>query len=50
MEKFTGQQAGVVFNQKVIDSVAAAHGAHRLTAHDLRADGVDAVGLNVADI
>src|SRR5882762_3744605 len=39
--------AGVVLHQQVIDGVAAAHAAHRLAAHDARANGIRAVRLNV---
>ena len=48
MEKLARQQAaGVILHEQVIDGVAAAHGAHRLAAHHARANGVNAVGLDV---
>ncbi len=51
MKEFAGEQAaGGVLNEQVIDGVAAAHAADGLAAHDLGADGVDAVGLDVLDI
>ncbi len=48
VEKLARQQAAhVVLHQQMIDSVPAAHAAHRLAAHHARANGVGAVRLDV---
>ncbi len=49
MKKLAGERAaGVVLDEEMIDSVAAAaHAADGLAAHDARANGVGAVGLDV---
>ena len=46
-EEFDGELAAGVANEHVKDGVASAHGADGLAAHDLHANGVDAVGLDV---
>jgi hypothetical protein len=50
VKKFDGKLAASVANEHVKNGIAAAHGADGLAAHDLDADGVDAVGLDVFDI
>jgi hypothetical protein len=50
MKEFAGELAGRVLHEEMIDGVASAHGTHGLAAHDAGANGVDAVGLDVADV
>ena len=47
VKKFAGELAGGVANQQMKHCVASAHGTHRLATHDLHANGINAVGLNV---
>ena len=49
VKEFAGERAaGVVLNEEMIDGVAAAaHAADGLAAHDTRANGVSAVGLDI---
>ena len=47
VKKFDGELAAGVANQHVKDGIASAHGANGLAAHDLHANGVDTVGLDV---
>src|SRR5260370_11048009 len=50
VKKFAGKLAGGILHEEMIDGVAPAHGADGLAAHDASANGVDAVGLNVANV
>src|SRR6266446_7342615 len=50
VKKLAGKLAGGILHEEMIDGVAPAHGADGLAAHDASADGVDAVGLNVAHV
>src|SRR6266849_11211505 len=47
MKKFAGEEAGRILNEQMVNGVAAARCAHGLAAHHPRANGVDAVGLDV---
>jgi hypothetical protein len=47
VKKLDGERAGFVLNEQMIDSIAAAHAADGLAAHDFSANGVDTVWLNV---
>ncbi len=50
VKKFAGELAGRILHEEMIDGVASAHGAHGLATHDASANGVDAVGLDVANV
>lgn len=53
VEEFAPKQpARGILDQKMVDGIAtvSAHGAHRLATHYSRANGVNAVGPNVANV
>jgi hypothetical protein len=51
VKEFAGEQAaGGILHEQVINGVAAAHSADSLATHNLGADGVNAVGLEVFHI
>ena len=50
VKKLAGKLAGGILHEEMIDGVAPAHGADGLAAHNAGANGVDAVGLDVADV
>src|SRR6267378_6454878 len=50
VKKFAGKLAGGILHEEMVNGVASTHGANGLAAHDAGANGVDAVGLDVADV
>ncbi len=50
VKEFAGEEACRILHQQMVNGVAAARCAHGLAAHHARADGVNAVGLNVLDV
>jgi len=50
VKKLTGELAGGILHEKMVDGVAPAHGAHGLSAHDPGADRVNALRLDILDV
>ncbi len=50
VEKFAGERASVVLDEKMIDGVASTHAADSLTASDADAQREDIVGANIFDL
>ena len=50
VKKLAVEQAGRIFYEQVVDGIAGVLVGNSLAAHDHRANGVDAVGLDVVDV